>query len=383
MTWQVSTVVDKRRELVQAVTVGGERMSDVCRRLEVSRQTGYKFLARAREEGDAGLEDRSRRPKSSPRRTPAEMEERVCELRRLRPAWGGRKLHHRLKAMGVLDVPSPSAITDILARNGLLDPGRRTRRDWQRFEAEAPNQMWQMDFKGDFALSSSGRCYTLTVLDDHSRFNLCLQACANQRRETVQSQLLTVFASYGLPEMILVDNGSPWGSGYSRQPHTAFTAWLIRLGIYVSHGRPYHPQTRGKDERFHRSLDEEVLLGRQWLDLVMVQLALDPWRSIYNLERPHEALGYAVPASRYVSSTRELPSLLPPLEYQSTDEVRKVQASGEIYFRGRELKVGRAFRGEAVALRPTEAEGVLDVYYAQQRIGRVDLRSPLLNEPDV
>jgi transposase InsO family protein len=103
------------------------------------------------------------------------MEERVCELRRRHPAWGGRKLHHRLKALGVEGVPSPSAITDILARNALLRADRRLKRDWQRFEAERPNEMWQMDFKGDFALPS-GRCYTLTVLDDHSRFNVCLQA---------------------------------------------------------------------------------------------------------------------------------------------------------------------------------------------------------------
>ena len=140
-----------------------------------------------------------------------------------------------------------------------------------------------------------------------------------------------------------MDNGLPWGSGYSRQPHTRFTAWLMRLGIYVSHGRPYHPQTRGKDERFHRSLGLEVLGTRQWLDLDEVQLALDPWRRVYNLERPHEALAYAVPADRYVCSPRALPDELPPVEYLPTDQVRKVQSNGEISFRGREVRVGRAF----------------------------------------
>jgi len=318
-----------------------------------------------------------RAPRRPPRRTPPEIEERDCELRGQHPTWGGRKLHRRLRALGLKAVPSPSAITDILARNDLLSADRRLKRNWQRFEAAKPNEMWQMDFKGDFALPE-GRCYTLTVLDDHSRFNLCLQACADQRGQTVQSRLLPVFATYGLPEAILVDNGPPWGSGYSRQPHTRFTAWLMELGIYVSHGRPYHPQTRGKDERFHRSLGEEVLSGGRWQDLLAVQAALDPWRQVYNLERPHEALAYGVPAARYATSTRSLPPTPQPPEYQNTDEIRRVQALGEISFRGRTLRIGKAFSSRAVALRATEEDGAWDVYYHKQRVGRVDLRSPLL-----
>lgn len=375
MTWRVSTVLDERRELVLAVTAGEGGVSEVSRRYGVSRQTAYKWLARARLEGEAGLEDRSRRPRVSPRRTPAEMEERVCELRRRHPAWGGRKLHHRLKALGVAGVPSPSAITDILGRNELLRADRRLKRDWQRFEAQRPNEIWQMDFKGDFALAS-GRCYTLTVLDDHSRFNLCLRACADQRGETVRAALLPVLATYGLPQAILVDNGPPWGSGYRRQPHTRFTAWLMRLGVYVSHGQPYHPQTRGKDERFHRSLGLEVLSGREWSDLEQVQLSLDPWRDVYNFERPHEALAYTVPAARYVISPRSLPGHLPPVEYPGTDDIRRVQAKGEISFHGRLVPVGKAFSGQAVGLRPTEEDGVWDIYYCKQRVGRTNLRSP-------
>ena len=373
MTWQVSTVVDLRRDVVQAMAAGGV-VSEICRQASVSRETAYKWLARCRAGGEAGLQDRSRRPKTSPRRTPPELEEQVCELRRRHPAWGGRKLHHRLRTLGVEGVPSPSAVTDILARNGLLAADRRLKRAYQRFEAAEPNQMWQMDFKGDFALPS-GRCYTLTVLDDHSRFNLCLEACPDQKGETVRSKLLPVLAAYGLPAAILVDNGPPWGSGYSRQPHTRFTAWLMRLGVYVSHGRPYYPQTRGKDERFHRSLGLEVLRTKPWLSLEEVQLALDPWRRVYNLERPHEALSYAVPAQRYTTSSRSLPSHLPPLEYPAADEVRRVQANGEISYHGRELQVGKAFAGEPVALRATEEDGVMEVYYCKQRVGRLDLRS--------
>lgn len=377
--WRATTVLDERKALVRAVSEG-EAMAAAVRRAGVSRPTGYKWLTRWKLEGEAGLTDRNRRPRTSPRRTGIAMEERVCELRRQHPGWGGRKLYHRLLVLGIEDAPSPSAITDILRRNGLLDPDRRLKRDWQRFEAEQPNQMWQMDFKGDFALPS-GRCYPLTVLDDHSRFNLCLQACADQRGETVKSQLIPVFASYGLPEVILVDNGPPWGSGYTRRPHTRFTAWLISQGVTVSHGRPYHPQTRGKDERFHRSLSLEVLReGQSWLDLSDVQAALDHWHHVYNQERPHQALGYTVPAARYRPSLRALASTTPEPQYRSSDEKRRVQGTGEISFKGRTMHVGGAFKGQTVALRATEEDGTWDVYYYHQRVSRIDLRSPRSQE---
>lgn len=381
MTWQVPTVIDRRRELVQALQAG-EALARASRRLEVSRTTAYKWLGRYTSQGEAGLRDRSRRPKTSPRQTSAEMEARVCELRGRHPYWGGRKLHYRLKDLGIEGVPSPSAITDILNRNGLLSDQRRLKRDWQRFEADEPNQMWQMDFKGDFPIGS-GRCYPLTVVDDHSRFNLCLKACGGQRGETVKSQLLPVFATYGLPETILVDNGPPWGSGYSRQPHTWFTAWLIRLGIYVSHGRPFHPQTRGKDERFHRSLKLEVLRDGSWQSLEEVQASLDRWQQVYNQERPHEALAYAVPASRYQSSPRALPDRLPSIEYPASDLVRRVQRPGEISFKGRIYQVGRAFAGEPVALREAQEDGLWDLYYCQQKLRTLDLRSPHPTQEDL
>jgi len=374
MTWQVCTVVDRRRELVSAL-LAGEPVARVSRRLGVSRTTAYKWQIRHQTWGDAGLQDQSHRPRTSPRRTPPELEAQVCALRQQYPYWGGRKLHHRLKALGVQGVPSASAITDILARNGLLDPERRLKRDWQRFEAGQPNQMWQMDFKGDFPLGG-GRCYPLTVLDDHSRFNLCLKACGDQRGTTVKSQLEPVFAAYGLPEALLVDNGPPWGSGYSRQPHTRYTAWLMRLGIYVSHGRPFHPQTRGKDERFHRSLKLEVLKDGSWQSLDELQSALDCWQQVYNQERPHEALAYAVPASRYTVSPRPFPAHLPAIDYPISDEVRKVQDHGKISFKGRTYRVGSAFVGDPVALRESEEDAIWNVYYCKQRVGRVDLRMP-------
>jgi transposase InsO family protein len=351
------------------------KLSALSREFGVSRKTAYKWLKRFASEGCQGLTSRSRRPHSSPRETPPSMEALVCELRRRHPKWGGRKIHHRLLADGHGAVPASSTITGILARNGLLEPDRRLKRDWQRFEAEKPNDLWQMDFKGHFR-TGEGPCHPLTILDDHSRFNICLAACPDQRTETVQRQLELAFQRYGLPERMLMDNGSPWGSGYVWQPHTHLTAWLIRLGVSISHGRPYHPQTQGKEERFHGTLKREVLSeGRAWLGYQEVQAAFDPWQAVYNCRRPHQALAYATPASRYEPSSRPFPVRLPEIVYAVDQEVRKVQAKGEISFRGRNLQIGKAFVGEPVALRAI-GDGDWEVYYCHQRIGRIDLRRP-------
>ena len=370
MPWREVTPMSERSEFVTFAGREELTMSALCRRFGVSRKTGYKWLQRVRAWGLDGLVDQSRRPHRSPARTRPEIEAVVCELRSQHPAWGGRKLHHVLRREGRGRPPAPSTITGILRRHGLLAPERRTQRDWQRFEAPAPNALWQMDFKGPVA-TVEGRCHPLTILDDHSRFNLCLAACPNQRGETVQDQLTTVMHRYGLPDRMLMDNGSPWGSDAAHQ-HTWLTAWLIRLDIAVSHGEPYHPQTQGKEERFHRTLGLEVLRPRRsWHSLADVQYAFDAWRTVYNLRRPHEALGHATPASRYQHSARAFPATLPPIEYAPGDEVRRVQDKGRVSFRGREVRVSRAFIGQPVGLRPV-GDGVWAVYYCHQKIGQVD-----------
>ncbi len=335
---------------------------------------GHKWLRRYQREGEAGLTDHSRQPHHSPRRTPAAVEEAVIALREAHPAWGGRKLGAVLAARG-LATPAASTVTAILKRHGRIDPTESVKhRPWQRFEQQRPNQLWQMDFKGHFPVGE-GRCHPLTVLDDHSRFALTIAACPNEQTATVQNRLTAIFRRYGLPERMLMDNGSPWGDD-PEHPYTHITVWLIRLGIAVSHGRPYHPQTQGKDERFHRTLEAELLRGRTFQDLDCCQRELDSWRDRYNLQRPHQALGLATPASRYQISPRAFPETLPPIEYGPDDLVRKVQAKGEISFRRKLFKVGKAFKGYPVALRPTLQAGLFEVYFCQQNIGQIDLRTP-------
>ena len=372
MPFRGRCVMSLREEFVQLALAGELPFRELCRRFEISAPTGYRWLYRYQEEGLAGLANRSSRPQHSPRRTRPQLEALVLQLRAQHPRWGGRKLTARLRALGHADVPAPSTVTAILGRHGQLDPLRAGQpRAYQRFEHDAPNELWQMDFKGHVPCGST-RCHPLTVLDDHSRYSLTLAACANERTSTVQERLVTAFRHYGLPETLLVDNGPPWGTAGAEHNYTPLTIWLLRLGVRVSHSRPRHPQTLGKDERFHRTLKAE-LLGEPLPDLATAQRRFDGWRRVYNEERPHEALDDAVPASRYWPSERAYPEQLPPVEYPAGEHLRKVQDKGRVDFRGYRLRVPQAFRGYPVALRPLDEDGRWGVYFTTECIASFDL----------
>jgi transposase InsO family protein len=364
--------MSQRRDFIALATAEGANVSELCRRFCISRKTGNKWLARFRKDGLDGLNDRSRRPLNSPRKVTQQAEQDVLSLRAAHPAWGGRKLRARLRALGKQEVPSASTITAILERNGQLDEQRRQERDWKRFEHEAPNRLWQMDFKGHFA-TGGPRCHPLTLLDDHSRYSLCLKALADEQATSVLAALTAVFRAYGLPDRILADNGSPWGDDRESR-HTILTVWLLRYGVKVSHGRPYHPQTQGKEERFHRTLTAEVLRYEHFVDLAHTQRRFDEWREVYNHERPHEALGLAVPASRYTASQRAFPESVPPIEYGPGELVRKVCEKGRITYKGHYWRVGKAFRGMPVALRPTTEDGKFNIYFCAEQVASLDLR---------
>ncbi len=213
MPWSTRDTMSLRQEFVLLARQEGSNRRELCRRFGISPQTGYKWLARYAESGDAGLADRTRRPSHSPMRTEAELEQAVIALRQQYPAWGGRKISRRLADLGWSDVPAPSTVTSILHRYGLIAPeASDSSTPWQRFEHAEPNQLWQMDFKGGFALADGQRCSPLTVIDDHSRFNVVLAACTQTQSAIVQRHLRQAFERYGLPLRINADNGAPWGS---------------------------------------------------------------------------------------------------------------------------------------------------------------------------
>ena len=230
-----------------------------------------------------------------------------------------------------------------------------------------------MDFKGRVALTGGGACHPLTIVDDHSRYALCLAACGDEQSRTVQGHLEQTFRRYGLPESFFVDNGSPWGDA-SGEHFTRLGVWLLKLGIKLIHSRPYHPQSRGKNERFHRTLKAEVFALRAFRRLIDVQRAFDQWRGVYNLERPHQALSQEPPASRYRPSDRAMPDRLPQIEYDEHEIVRTVPATKNyVSFKGRLWPVPQAFRGERVAIRPLSTDGQYGVFFAAHQIAAIDL----------
>ena len=406
MPWSERSTMSLREEFVCFAMMEEANIQLLCRRFGISRKTGYKWLSRYTQEGASGLADRPRRPLESPGRTAGTLERAVLAVRDQHPAWGGRKIRHILAKELTQSLPSPSTITAILRRNGRIDPEESAKRGpCQRFEHPEPNAMWQMDFKGSFGLSGAkARCHPLTVIDDHSRFCLLLSACPNEQTETVKQRLVEGFRIFGLPDRMLMDNGPPWGGG-GVMKHTPLSAWLMRLGIYVCHGRPWHPQTQGKDERFHRTLMDELLrpemgLSVRWnvhassaqkpgaaqsqsgrsvsvSDLGACQTCFDRFREVYNHVRPHESLDMQTPQHRYRPSNKTYPEALPPIEYATEEEqlIRKVATTGKISFGNRRFHIGMAFAGQPIALWPTDQDALYDVFFCSQRVGFIDLRS--------
>ena len=372
MPWTEESVMSLRKEFILGACQEKANVSQLCRRYGISRPTGYKWLHRYQEDGEAGLKDLSRRPHHSPNRTGHEMEQAIVQLRLQYPMRGAHVLRRMLQNRDYQKVPGKSTVAAILKRHNLIGTDEALKhKAYVRFEHKQPNELWQMDFKGHIA-TNRGRCHPLTLLDDHSRFALGLRACSNEGAETVKDHLSAIFRRYGMPRRILVDNGPPWGHDLDHVL-TPMTVWLMLLGTGVSHSRPYHPQTQGKIERFHRTLKAELLQGSTFADLQDCQKAFDQWRDHYNLERPHRALDLNTPASRYQVSPREFPEILPPIEYDPDDQVRKVDISGRISFQGRPFRVGKAFHHRPVALRPDSQDGVWNVFFSIHHIGSLDL----------
>ena len=370
MPWREVSIMEQRREFVVLAMQEGANRRELCRRFGIHPDTGYKWLGRWAFNED--LADRSRRPHTSPCRCDVAIEELVIAVRDAHPAWGARKIARCLDARGV-QPPAISTVHEILCRHGRVVPPPGLPRALQRFEKPAPNLLWQMDFKGWVPLTNGARCHPLTVVDDHSRYAVSLEACPNEQSNTVQDCLQRTFRRYGLPEAFFVDNGKPWGDA-SGQHWTRLGVWLLKLGIVVLHSRPYHPQSRGKNERFHRTLKAEVFALKRFRDLMETQRAFDDWRVVYNLERPHQALDQEVPASRYRPSVRCMPERLPVPEYDEHEIVRTVPSTKDyISFKGRRWIVPRAFRGERVAIRALTTDGQYGVYFGAYQIADIDL----------
>jgi transposase InsO family protein len=363
MPWEVQPVPELRLALVHAVRSAGLSAADAARHFGVSRKTAFKWLARHDAEPDRPLDDRSRRPHRSPGRTPDDVERLVLAARD-RWGWGPRKLRAVLARDGA-PVPPVRTIAAILARHGRTRPAAAAPGPPpQRFEHAAPNDLWQLDFKGPLEVA---RCKVmpLSVLDDHSRYLLALRPCTDMTFATVQAVLWDVFGDVGLPARLLCDNAFSTAKN-SGVGLTRFEGWLIRLGIRPAHGRPYHPQTQGKVERFHGTLEAELWPHVRRDALEHFAADLEAYRPVYNAVRPHEALGDEPPVTRWRPSPRRRPERVPEASYPAGSVVRRVGQVGEVRYRGARILVGRGLAGEPV--RVEERGGQVEVFYCDHRV---------------
>jgi transposase InsO family protein len=372
MPWKERTVEMNREEFVKAAKSGEKSKSELCREYGITRATGYKWINRD-DQGER-LNDRSKAPFHVANKTPAEIEKKIVSVREAHPAWGPRKIHKYMEKGGEIELPSKSTIGNILSRNGCVkEEASQAAKPYKRFEKGHSNEMWQTDFKGHFAMKDGNRCYPLTVLDDYSRYSLCVDAKENEQGEGVIASFTRIFGENGLPESLLCDNGNPWGNSQTTG-YTMFEVWLMEYGILPIHGRIMHPQTQGKEERFHRTMKAELLKIVEIEDMGHAQKCFDAFRECYNRERPHEALGMGVPAEYYRPSARRKPEEIGEWEYAGDYVVRRVKASGYITFGNQGYFLSEAFGGKVIALRESSLENCMNVYFRDFRVARINVK---------
>lgn len=372
MPWKECSIMTQRLKLIEQMLLPGSNIGELAASAGISRKTAYKWLSRYKERGFAGLADRSRSAISRPNRASSMTEEVVIELHHKFPYWGPYKLNQYLIHNQVLSaVPSHTTIGRILKRYDCeVIKSHRQQKAYTRFERSQPNDLWQMDFKGHFMLQSK-RCHPLTIIDDHSRFSIALDGCLEQSGSLIETHLTRVFKEYGMPQQINTDNGSPWGS---RGGPSKLFIWLAKLGIELSYSRPYHPQTNGKDERFHRTLKLEVLHDREYRSLSSIQEAFDYWRHSYNFERPHQGIDNQTPSTRYQVSTRCFPDKMPEPEYSTDEVVKKACKKSALFrFKGHRFRAGKGLAGEYISIRETNQNDQFSIFFMNRFIKKFSM----------
>jgi transposase InsO family protein len=364
MGWMGRSVRDRRVEFVIRAS-HGEGLSGLCREYEITRPTGYLWLRRFQQQGVAGMEERSRRPHVSPRRTSEAVEQRIVQLRRERPDWGARKLAVLLARQGMM-VPVVT-VHRVRVRRGLVLDREWRRQATSRFEREQPNQLWQMDFKGQ--KGDQAAIGPLSVLDDHSRYVVGLEQIGSTRGEAVRERLEDIFRSHGVPEAMLMDHGVPWWSARAADGWTQLLVWMMQQGVRCFFSGVGHPQTQGKVERFHGALEQARRRpgGQRWLQ----QDWLDDFRHEYNQLRPHEALGMRTPASLWRPSPRTYDPVPAAWNYGQGAELRKVDAQGHIYVANQPWHISRALASHTVALQRIDHRVL--VFFCHTLLREIDL----------
>ena len=362
----------ERMRFVTAANEAKVSFAELCRLFDVSRKTGYKWMDRSTAGDD--LADRSRRPRGNSRAIDEQVAKRLVKLRRKHPTWGSRKL------VGWLDefepdrweLPAASTVTELLKRRQLIQPRQRRQRMPPRSEplahAKAPNDLWCIDFKGDFRLGDGARCYPLTVSDAHSRMLLCTHGLAHPDLPSVRRDLERTFREWGLPRCLRSDNGPPFGT-MKRGPLSQLSVWLIKVGVLPEYTDLASPHQNARHERMHLTLKLETAMPPA-SNAVAQQRRFDHFRRIFNEQRPHEALGQRPPAKIHRPSRRKFPTRIEDPAYAGHFERRRINGSGQLTWRSHHLYFSDALSNQLIGL--TEVDnGLWEVYFGPLLVARV------------
>jgi len=375
--------MDERTKFISRL-LNGERMTDLCREFGISRKTGYKFRSRYLSHSVRGLLDMSKRPQFHPHKTPETIEKLIIKLRKIQPTWGPKKLKARLELdYPDMGIPSVNTIDAILTRYNV--PRKKSKRRRHRFPKEekplrnstAPNDIWCVDFKGEYRLSNGRYCYPLAISDHYSRFLLDCEALESTATDGAWSCFERAFQTYGLPVVIRSDNGAPFSSralyGWSQ-----LSVWWLRLGIQLERIEPGHPEQNGRHERINWTLKYEATRPPS-PNLFHQQARFDNFRHSYNHFRPHEALDMKTPSNLYKKSEVPYPKILPDLDYPLHDLVRTVGPDGMTYLHKRKkFHLSAALAGENIGLKEIK-EGIWIINFMDYTLGFYDEHSRIFN----
>lgn len=379
MPWKECAVLDQRTEFALKSMSRGVVFRDLCREFGISPKTGYKWKERFLQQGIAGLHDHSRKPCSSPESLP---EESVCEMVRFKtahPHWGPHKIRQLyLRCHG--QAPSLSSFKRVLDRAGLVVHRRRRKlslpqeRVVSELAVSKPNDVWSVDFKGWWRSADGQRCEPLTVRDVHSKFILTITAMSSTRTQSVKPIFEQLFRRYGLPRVILSDNGPPFAVAHALLGLSSLSVWWIATGIRLHRIAPGHPEQNGSHERMHRDIRTELQGYMEAQDIRLAQARFDAWAKEYNWVRPHEALSMKVPGEVYTKSQRRWSGSPQVLQYDPSFICRKVSPAGVIKVAGTSFEISKALRGWDVGLKYS-ADSRMEVWFDYLRLGEIDLHT--------
>ena len=384
MPWRTGTVEEERLRFI-ARLLEGESMSEVCRSFGISRKTGYKIYNRYKQEGPVALSDRSRRPVRYANQLPEPVERLIVECKREKPHWGARKIRELLirRLAGDVRIPAKSTVHAVLDRHGLVKRAKDRRRQKAQgtplSDGKAPNDLWGVDFKGEFKLGNGRYCYPLTVTDHASRFILGCEALESTKEAGVIPAFQRAFETYGLPTAIRSDNGVPFASPNGLYGLSRLSVWWLRLGINIERIKPGHPQQNGRHERMHLTLKKETTKPAGQ-NILQQQARFDDFIEEFNTERPHEGLGMKTPLEAYRPARRPYQGL-PELTYPFHDKDILVTACGRICMHRKKINISTVLAGQRLGIKEVD-DGIWLTSFMNYDLGYIDLEQRTLQTID-